>query len=157
MPPIFSRPSDEDDEPVRESYLEHDDPPQGQHSESYRPPDQAHEDNQPDDDDSPTHEEEDEERDSALAGTSPDLRTTHITVEDAEISVDVEGTDEDEDDDDEPKLRDLSAGQLSRLWRSASIEMAGRRADAENRPFRDMDTESLKVLFNNVRAEVGSR
>ena len=85
--------------------------------------------------------------------TQPPPRDVTIKVSDATLDVTVEGAGEE----DEPStLGDLEAKDLQTLQR-AVLEEAARRGETEVRPFRDMDTESLLVLYHAVREEVASR
>lgn len=85
--------------------------------------------------------------------TQPPTRDVTIKVSDATLDVTVEGAGEE----DEPStLGDLEAKDLQTLQR-AVLEEAARRGETDERPFRDMDTESLLVLYHAVREEVASR
>lgn len=84
----------------------------------------------------------------------PGPRSATITLEDAQIDVDVEG-----DGGDEPEaesIRDLSTSELQDLQRRVLQESAVR-GTVVNRPFRELDTESLLVLSHAVQAEIASR
>lgn len=85
--------------------------------------------------------------------SQPPPRDVTIKVRDAQLDVRVEGA----EDDDEPKgLSDLSDKDLQAIQRRV-LEESAQRGEPDTRLFKDMDTESLLVLYHAVREEVASR
>ena len=76
-----------------------------------------------------------------------------ITISGAEVSTDFEGAPSVES---VTSVGEMSNDDLQRLRRVLSEE-ASRRGVAARRPFKDMDIDSLQVLYNQVRSEMGQR
>lgn len=75
-----------------------------------------------------------------------------ITIEDHLLSTDPEP----EPDDAISSVQEMSGPDLQRLRRVLDEE-ASRRSTRVVRPFKELDTESLQLLFVQVRAELGMR
>lgn len=76
-----------------------------------------------------------------------------IKVRDATLDVSVAGATAEAE---QGTVAGLTDSDLQTLQRVVSEE-AARRGATEPRPFRDMDTESLLVLYHSIRDEVASR
>lgn len=105
---------------------------------------------------------EDEPRGVEAAGTDPSNATAidaepvateaTIKIADHKVSVDVKNAPKDET----TTVAELSAQDLEKLQKQVMEERA-RRANAVDRPFESVDTESLLVIANQVRGELASR
>lgn len=82
-----------------------------------------------------------------------------VKVEDHEIKdVDVTDGPGSIDDDEGPRsIENISAENFSKLYRAMLDENARRGMLPQNRPFADIDKESLLILQNQLRGELASR
>lgn len=90
----------------------------------------------------------------------PPASTLVIRIEDHKLDVDVKdgpGSVDTSDEDSPRSVENLSADELQKLQRALLDENTRRGIGPQTRQFEGVDTESLRVLQNELRGELASR
>ena len=94
-----------------------------------------------------------DESDVDLLNPAEQASSMVITIEDHKIKTDAENAPSAES---VTSVQEMGDEDLQRLRRIMDEE-AARRGVRQERPFKDLDLDSLQVLYNQVRAELGQR